>query len=212
MRPRDRGTIVLVGSALAYRGIPLQAAYCAAKHALQGFHDSLRTELLHDGSAVQVTMVQLPALNTPQFDWERSRLPRRAQPIPPIFQPEMAARAIAWAADHPRASRELVVGWSAVQAILADKLAPTYADHVLARSGYEGQQTDERELEGRPDNLWEPLDGPGGGDRGAHGRFDATARDTSWQLWANTHRRVLAALATALVGEVALAGIVSRRS
>jgi len=211
MLPRDRGTIVLVGSALAYRGIPLQAAYCAAKHAMQGFHDSLRTELLHDRSAVRVTMVQLPAVNTPQFDWSRSRLPRRAQPVPPIFQPEMAAHAIAWAADHPHASRELVVGWPALKAILADKLAPSFADHVLARSGYDDQQTDQPEPRGRADNLWEPLDGPGGGDHGAHGRFDATARDKSMQLWANTHRPALG-VAAMLVGGLALAGVVRKRA
>jgi NAD(P)-dependent dehydrogenase (short-subunit alcohol dehydrogenase family) len=208
MRPRDRGTIVLVGSALAYRGIPGQSAYCAAKHAMQGFHDSLRTELMHDGSNVNVTMVQLPAVNTPQFRWVKSRFPNRAQPVPPIFQPEVIAEGIAWAADHPEATRELIIGWPALKAIMGNKLVPSYADRVLARSGYASQQTDEPEDPNRPHNLWEPVDGPGGGDHGAHGAFDHRARDGSWQLWANTHRPTLAlaggALAALVAGAVAL--------
>ena len=173
MRPRDRGTIVQVGSALAYRAIPLQSAYCAAKHAVAGFTESLRTELLHDGSRVHVTTVHLPALNTPQFDWVKSRLPRRAQPVPPIFQPEVAARAIVWAAHQRR--REVWVGGPTVRAILADRLAPGYADRRLARAGYDAQQTDEPADPARPHNLWRPL----AGDHGAHGRFDDRARDWS---------------------------------
>jgi NAD(P)-dependent dehydrogenase (short-subunit alcohol dehydrogenase family) len=192
MLPRDRGHIVQVGSALAYRGIPLQAAYCGAKHAIQGFMDSLRAELLHDGSRVRVTMVQLPALNTPQFGWVRSRLPRKPQPVPPIFQPEVAARAIHWAARHPR--RELFVGWPTVVAIVGNKIAPGLGDWYLARTGFASQQTDEPADPHRPDNLWQPL----AGDHGAHGRFDARAAGGSAQLWATTHRAWVAALAAGL--------------
>lgn len=205
MQARDRGTIVLVGSALAYRGIPLQSAYCAAKHAMQGFHDSLRTELLHDESNVNVTMVQLPAVNTPQFRWVKSRLPNKAQPVPPIFQPELIADGIAWAADHPQATRELIIGWPALKAIIGNKLVPSYADRVLARNGYRAQQLDEPEDAARPHNLWEPLDGPGGGDRGAHGAFDERARTWSWQLWANTHRPTLALAAAGVLGALGAA-------
>jgi NAD(P)-dependent dehydrogenase (short-subunit alcohol dehydrogenase family) len=194
MRPRDRGVIVQVGSALAYRAIPLQSAYCAAKHAVQGFTESLRTELLHDASGVRVTMVHLPALNTPQFDWVKSRLPGRAQPVPPIFQPEVAARAIAWAARHER--RELSVGWPTVKAVYGNKLAPGYADRRLAETGYEAQQTDEPADPDRPNNLWEPLPG----DHGAHGRFDARARGHSLQLWLSLNWRRLALAGLSLAG------------
>ena len=211
MRPRDRGTVVLVGSALAYRGIPLQSAYCAAKHAMQGFHDSLRTELLHDRSNVKVIMVQLPAVNTPQFDWLKSRMPNRAQPVPPIFQPEVVAEGIVWAADNPDATRELVIGWPALQAIVGNKLVPGLADQVLARSGYSSQQTDEPEDPNRPDNLWHPVDDAGGGDRGAHGRFDRVARDSSWQLWANTHRGTVAVVGAAVLGMGAALALIGRR-
>jgi hypothetical protein len=207
MRPRDRGTIVFVGSALAYRGIPLQSAYCAAKHAVEGFHDSLRTELMHDDSNVKVTMVQLPAVNTPQFGWVKSRLPNKAQPVPPIFQPELIAEGIAWAADNPGASRELNIGWPAVKAIWGNKLAPTIADRVLADTGYSSQQTDEPEDPNRPNNLWEPV----AGDHGAHGAFDARARDASWQLWANTHRGLLAAATAGTLSLAALATALWRR-
>ena len=195
MVPRDRGVIVQVGSALAYRGIPLQSAYCAAKHAVQGFCESLRTELLHDGSRVHLTLVHLPALNTPQFDWVRSRLPRRAQPVPPIYQPEVAARAIVWSAHHRR--REVAVGWPTVTAIVGNKIAPMVAAHYLARTGIDAQQTDEPE-QPRADNLFEPPPG----DPGAHGRFDARASDRSPQFWVNAHRAPLgwgAALALGLV-------------
>jgi len=195
MTARNRGVIVQVGSALAYRGIPLQSAYCAAKHAVEGLCDSLRTELLHDGSAVKVTMVQLPALNTPQFDWVKSRLHGRAQPVPPIFQPEVAADAIVWAADHPR--REYFVGFPTVEAIVGDRIAAGLADHYLARAGYDSQQTSEPEDPNRPDNLWAPVDDDR--DFGAHGRFDATARSTSWELVVSKHRRAFAAAAVALM-------------
>lgn len=203
MLPRDRGSIVQVGSALAYRGIPLQSAYCASKHAIQGFCDSLRAELIHDGSHVRVTMVQMPALNTPQFDWVRSRLPNKAQPVPPIFQPEVAADAIVWAADHDR--REVFVGQSTVIAILGNRLAPWLGDWYLAKTGYEGQQTDEPRDPNSPDNLWEPLPG----DRGAHGRFDEQAQGSSWQLWATTHRSWLA-LAGAGAASAAIAAFLGR--
>ena len=182
MLPRDRGVIVEVGSALAYRGIPLQAAYCGAKHALQGFVDSLRCELLHDQSRVRVTMVQLPALNTPQFSWVKSRLPRKPQPVPPIFQPEVAADAIVWAAFHDRP--ELYVGWPAVKAIVGNKIAPRFADWYLSRQGYEAQQTDEPVEVGRVDNLWQPVPG----DHGAHGDFDARSLSSSWQLRLAKHK------------------------
>jgi short-subunit dehydrogenase len=187
MQPRDRGTIVQVGSALSYRSIPLQAAYCAAKHAINGFTDSLRSELIHDRSAVRLTAVHMPALNTPQFSWVLSRLPRKPQPVPPIFQPEVGARAVYWAAHHAR--RELWVGWPTVQAILGDKLVPGLLDRYLASAAWDGQQHDGAADPNRPSNLWEPAPG----DYGAHGAFDAQATDRSYQLWATTHRPALAA-------------------
>jgi NAD(P)-dependent dehydrogenase (short-subunit alcohol dehydrogenase family) len=196
MLPRDRGVIIQVGSALAYRGIPLQAAYCAAKHAIQGFTDSLRCELLHDRSHVRVTMIQMPALNTPQFHWVKSRLPHKAQPVPPIFQPEVAAEAIVWAAHHPR--REVYVGWPTVKAIVGDKLAPGLADRYLARTGYASQQYDGPADPEQPSNLWRPLPG----DYGAHGDFDARATPWSLQFWANTHRRTLALTGLGIVGAI----------
>ena len=186
MLPRDRGVIVQVGSALAYRGIPLQAAYCAAKHAVQGFCDSFWCELLHDNSNVKVTMVQMPALNTPQFGWVKSRLPRKAQPVPPIFQPEVAAEAIYFAAHNPR--REFYVGLPTVKAIVADKIAPGLLDRYLARTGYDSQQCDGAEDPNRLDNLWDPIPG----DHGAHGAFDASARSWSPQLWTSEHRKWVA--------------------
>jgi NAD(P)-dependent dehydrogenase (short-subunit alcohol dehydrogenase family) len=190
MLPRDHGVIVQVGSALAYRGIPLQAAYCAAKHAVQGFCDSLWCELLYDNSNVKVTMVQMPALNTPQFGWVKSRLPRKAQPVPPIFQPEVAAEAIYFAAHNPR--REFHVGLPTAGAIIADKLAPGLLDRYLARTGYDSQQHNDKEDPNRPDNLWQPV----AGDHGAHGAFDARARNWSPQFWTSKHR---ASIATAVV-------------
>ena len=199
MLPRDRGVIVQVGSALAYRGIPLQSAYCAAKHAVQGFCDSLRCELLHDKSHVRLTMVQLPALNTPQFGWVKSRLARKAQPVPPIFQPEVAAEAIYFAAHNPR--REFYVGLPSVEAIVANKIAPGFLDHYLARTGYDSQQYDGAEDPNRPNNLWQAVSG----DHGAHGAFDARARSWSPQLWASEHRTLisLAALALGISGVLA---------
>jgi short-subunit dehydrogenase len=179
MLPRDRGAIVQVGSALAYRGIPLQAAYCAAKHAIQGFTESLRCELLHDGSRVHVSMVQLPAMNTPQFDWVKSRLPHRAQPVPPIYQPEIAADAIVWASTERR--REISVGATTAAAIWGDKIASPLIDHYLARTGYDSQQTDEPADPHRRDNLWQPLPG----DHGAHGRFGDRSATVSPQTWLN---------------------------
>jgi NAD(P)-dependent dehydrogenase (short-subunit alcohol dehydrogenase family) len=187
MLPRDRGTIVQVGSALAYRSIPLQAPYCAAKHAVHGFTQSLRTELLHDGSNVRVSEVQLPAENTPQFDWGRAKLPRRPQPVPPIFQPEVAAKAIEHAALH--GPRELLVAWPTVKAVFGERIAPGLLDRYLARTGFDAQQTDEP-LDGeRPGNLFDPVPG----DYGAHGRFDDEARWRSLLLDVNLWgRRLLA--------------------
>jgi NAD(P)-dependent dehydrogenase (short-subunit alcohol dehydrogenase family) len=207
MKPRDRGSIVQVGSALAYRGIPLQAAYCAAKHAVQGFCDSLRTELLHDGSGVRLTMVQLPALNTPQFDWVKSRLKGRGQPVPPIFQPEVAADAIVWASSQDR--REVFVGAPTVIAIVGNKFAPGLGDWYLARQGYSSQQTDEPEDPNRPHNLWSPVDDDR--DFGAHGRFDARSKDRSWQFWATEHRTSLAAAFAGVLGiAAAVGGVIAR--
>jgi len=200
MLPRDHGTIVQVGSALAYRGIPLQSAYCAAKHAIQGFCDSLRCELLHDKSGVRLTMVQLPALNTPQFGWVKSRLPRKAQPVPPIFQPEVAAEAIYFAAHNPR--REFYIGLPSVKAIVANKIAPGLLDHYLARTGYDSQQYDGPEDHNRPDNLWQPVPG----DHGAHGAFDARESNWSPQLWTSEHRTWIGigVMTLALSGIIAL--------
>jgi hypothetical protein len=198
MLPRDCGVIVQVGSALAYRGIPLQSAYSAAKHAIQGFTESLWTELRHDGSRVRVTIVQLPALNTPQFDWSRARLPWQPQPVPPIYQPEVAAEAVLWALDHDRP--ELYVGFSTLAAIVGNKIAPRLADRYLAWTGYESQETEEPLGRGRRENLWVPLPG----DHGARGRFDHRAHPRSMHLWLTTHRGgVAAAMATAL----AMAGL-----
>jgi NAD(P)-dependent dehydrogenase (short-subunit alcohol dehydrogenase family) len=194
MLPRDRGSIIQVGSALAYRGIPLQSAYCAAKHAIQGFCDSLRAELLHDKSRVTLTMVQLPAMNTPQFEWVKSRLPRRAQPVPPIFAPEVAADAIVWASRQAR--REVFVGGPTAVAIVGNKIAPGLGDRYLARTGFDSQQTTEREEPDRPDNLWRPVDDIR--DFGAHGRFGTRAKPNSWQLWMTEHRGAIAAASAAV--------------
>lgn len=182
MMRRDRGTIVQVGSVLAHRSIPLQSAYCGAKHAIRGFTDSVRSELTHDDSKVHITMVQLPAVNTPQFDWVRSNLERRAQPVPPIFQPEVAADAIFWAAHRRR--REMYVGASTVKAIWGNKVAPGLIDRYLARTNYEAQQTGEPENPERRDNLYEAVPG----EYEAHGRFDDRARKTSAQLWFSKHK------------------------
>jgi NAD(P)-dependent dehydrogenase (short-subunit alcohol dehydrogenase family) len=199
MLPRDRGSIVQVGSALAYRGIPLQSAYCAAKHAIQGFMDSLRTELLHDGSAVQVTSVHLPAMNTPQFRWVKSRLPHTAQPVPPIYQPEIAAEAIHWAAHHER--REIWVGAPTVLSVFGNRLAPGVLDRYLGRNGYESQQTGEPENPQRPDNLWAPVPGH----QAAHGVFGDRARVHSLQAWATLHRGLALSLGLSALGALAVA-------
>ncbi|MFL6528516.1 MAG: SDR family oxidoreductase [Chthoniobacterales bacterium] len=196
MLPRDRGVIVQVGSALAYRGIPLQSAYCAAKHAIQGFCDSLRCELLHDKSNVRVVMVQMPAMNTPQFDWVKSRLPRKAQPVPPIFQPEVAADAVVYAAHSNR--REVYVGGPTVEAVVGNKIAPAFADWYLSRNCFDAQQTDEPENPSRADNLYEPVDADR--DHGTHGRFDSRSSDFSVQVWANKNRNWLALGAVGLLG------------
>jgi NAD(P)-dependent dehydrogenase (short-subunit alcohol dehydrogenase family) len=201
MLPRDCGRIIQVGSALAYRGIPLQSAYCGAKHAIQGFTESLHCELLHDKSHVKICMVQMPALNTPQFGWVKTRLPRHPQPVPPIFQPEVAADAIVWASEHDR--RELYVGAPTTATILGDKVASEALDHYLGRTGFKSQQTDEPVDKDRPNNLWEPVPG----DAGAHGQFDSRAHDSSFQLSATTHRRYILPTAAA-----ALAGLVFKKS
>ncbi|MFD0744791.1 SDR family oxidoreductase [Phytohabitans flavus] len=205
MVPRRWGTIVQVGSALAYRGIPLQTAYCGAKHAIQGFTEALRCEMIHDRTNVNVTMVQLPAVNTPQFDWVLSRLPRRAQPVPPIYQPEVAADAIVFAADHPQ-RREFWVGWSTALSILGNRLVPRLMDFYLARTGYGSQQTDAPRDPDRPSNLWRPVDGPDGDVHGAHGSFDDRSRQAGPQVWLSKHRgSVVGATMSAAGGVAALA-------
>lgn len=197
MRPRDRGSIVQVGSALAYRAIPLQAAYCGAKHAVEGFTESLRSELLHEGSRVRISIVQMPALNTPQFDWCKTRLPGRPRPVAPIFQPEVAAQAIVYAAHHRRP--ELYVGLSSLVTVMANKFIPKLLDRYLARSAWRGQQAKEPVDPNRPDNLWQPVTS----DVGARGRFSHEAYDTSAQLWASERRGWFAlagAAGAALIG------------
>jgi NAD(P)-dependent dehydrogenase (short-subunit alcohol dehydrogenase family) len=210
MRARDRGAIVQVGSALAYRGIPLQSAYCGAKHAIQGFHESLRCELMHENSNVRVTMVQMPAVNTPQFSWVLSKLPRHAQPVPPIYQPEVAAEAVLYAADHPQ-RREYWVGGSTAATLVANAVAPGLLDRYLGRTGYASQQTDEPRNPDQPANLWEPADGDTGHDFGAHGDFDPVAKNGSMQLWASQHHGLLAAVGATVAGAVAGASAWRRR-
>lgn len=195
MLPRDEGTIIQVGSALAYRGIPLQSAYCGSKHAIQGFTESVRTELLHEESDVQLSMVQMPALNTPQFEWVKSRLPNKPQPVPPIYQPEVAADAIVWAAHHDR--DELWVGRSTMKAILGNRIIPRRLDRKLAHSGWGSQMTDKTENSDRAYNLWEPVDDEE--DYGAHGQFDERARSRSYLLWATTHPKHLLTLGLSLI-------------
>ncbi|MEO7981968.1 MAG: SDR family oxidoreductase [Sporichthyaceae bacterium] len=203
MKPRDRGVVVQVGSALAYRGIPLQTPYCGAKHAIQGFHEALRCELLHEKSGVHVTMVQMPAVNTPQFSWVLSRLPRHPQPVPPIYQPEVAARAVVHAADHPH-RREYWVGASTAATLMANAVAPGLLDRYLWRTGFDSQQTKEPRDPDAPVNLWEPADADR--DFGPHGVFDDTSHARSPQLWASQHHGVVAAAAGA-VGVAALAAL-----
>ena len=201
MKPRDRGVVVQVGSALAYRGIPLQTAYCGAKHAIQGFNEALRCELLHEKSGVHVTMVQMPAVNTPQFSWVLSRLPRHAQPVPPIYQPEVAARAVVYAADHP-GRREYWVGATTAATLAANAVAPGLLDRYLGRTGFDSQQTQQPRDPDAPENLWEPADADR--DFGAHGIFDDKSHPRSAQLWASQHHGAVAA-AAGLVGAAALA-------
>jgi NAD(P)-dependent dehydrogenase (short-subunit alcohol dehydrogenase family) len=201
MLPRDRGIIIQVGSALAHRSIPLQSAYCASKHAILGFHESLLSELIHDGSHVRTTMVQMPAMNTPQFDWAKSRLPRQTQPVPPIFQPEVGADAVHHAV-RTDVGRELLVAWPTVKAVFGEKLVPGYIDRKLGRDGYSGEETSVPADPNRPDNLWSPAPGA----YGAHGRFDDRSRDVSVELWL-AKRKPWIALAGAIVAGVALSGI-----
>lgn len=196
MLPRDRGRIIQIGSALVYRGIPLQSAYCGSKHAIQGFTESVRAELRHEKSNVKISMVQLPAVNTPQFGWVKSRLPHKAQPVPPIYQPEVIADGVTYLADHYR--RQLFIGLSTVIVIQANKLVPAFGDWYLARTGYKSQQTNQPEDPNRPNNLWKPVDEDR--DYGAHGAFDDKAKEKSWELWADTHRGLLALAAAALMG------------
>jgi NAD(P)-dependent dehydrogenase (short-subunit alcohol dehydrogenase family) len=199
MLPRDRGTVVQVGSALAYRAMPLQAPYCGAKFAIRGFTDSIRTELIHDNSNVHITMVHLPAVNTPQFNWCKTRLPNQPQPVPPIYQPEVPAEAIVWAAEHRR--RELWVGKSTVKAIIGNKLVPAFADWYLGKTGYRSQQTAQPVNGERPSNLYEPVDGM----HATHGIFDERATMRSPQVWLSEHRSWLAGGAAALAGLALLA-------
>jgi NAD(P)-dependent dehydrogenase (short-subunit alcohol dehydrogenase family) len=203
MRPRNRGRILQIGSALAYRSIPLQSAYCAAKHALLGFTESLRCELLHEGSRVSVTMFELPAVNTPQFRWVRSLLPRKPQPVPPIYQPEVIAEAVYWASESGR--KELVIGWPTREALLAEKLIPGLADRYLARTNYDAQQTDEQAPPGRRDNLFHPVPELAS----THGDFDDRARSSSAWFWLTKNRP---ALLGGLAGAVALFWLLQRRS
>ena len=210
MRTRDRGTIVQVGSALGERSIPLQSAYCGAKHAINGFTESLRTELMHDGSNIHVTVVQMPAVNTPQFSWVLSRLPNHPQPVPPIYQPEVAARGVVFAADHPQ-RKQYWVGASTVGTLVGQRIVPALLDRYLARTGYQSQQTADKAAPGRPNNLWEPVDGTDGRDHGAHGEFDGQAHRRAPQLWFSHHARVLSAVAAVTVTAAGAAAAWLRR-
>ena len=203
MRLRDRGTIINVGSALVYRSVPLQAVYCGAKSAIRGFTDALRSELFHDRSNIKITMVHLPAVNTPQFDWAKNKMGYRAQPVPPIYQPEVPARAIAFAARNHR--REIWVGFSTVVAIVANRIAPGLADRYLAWFGYSSQMSKQRESPEAPDNLYQPVAGA----FAAHGRFDAKARDSSWEMVTSRHRDALTVIG--LVGLVAGLHLAAKR-
>jgi NAD(P)-dependent dehydrogenase (short-subunit alcohol dehydrogenase family) len=205
MLPRDRGVIIQVGSALAHRSIPLQAAYCASKHAIMGFHESLLSELMHDGSHVRTTMVQMPAMNTPQFDWAKNRMPRRPQPVPPIFQPEVGAAAVHHAV-RTDVGREFLVAWPTVKAVVGEKFVPAFIDRKFGRSGYAGEQTAEKADPDQPDNLWEPVPGA----YGAHGRFDDRAKDASVELGISMHRHWLAAAVVAVVSGAAITAFFRR--
>ncbi|MBP0459863.1 SDR family oxidoreductase [Streptomyces montanisoli] len=216
MIPRDRGTIVQVGSALGQRSIPLQSAYCGAKHAVNGFTSSIRTELMHDGSNVHITVVQMPAVNTPQFSWVLSRLPKHPQPVPPIYQPEVAARAVVHAARRPR-RKQYYVGASTVGTLLADKVAAGLLDRYLARTGYDSQQTETDVDDDRHANLWAPADGDGseggekGRDYGAHGIFDDSSHDRSAQVWLSQHARLAWSASAALAAAGAAAAVWAAR-
>jgi NAD(P)-dependent dehydrogenase (short-subunit alcohol dehydrogenase family) len=199
MRPRNHGTIVQVGSALSERSIPLQSAYCGAKHAINGFTSSLRCELMHEKSDIDVTVVQMPAVNTPQFAWVLSRLPNKPQPVPPIYQPEVAAKAVLYAADHPR-KRQYWAGGSTVATLAANRVVPALLDKYLARTGFDAQQTDEAADPDRRANLWEEVDGRHGRDFGAHGSFDERSHARSWQLLVSEKARGLGLPAAAAVG------------
>jgi len=203
MTERNSGHLIQIGSALAFRGIPLQSVYCASKHALNGLYDSLRAELLHDGSRVQITSVHMPAMNTPQFRLGLAKMPHKAQPVPPIYQPEVAARAVVWASEHRR--REVWVGASTVATILGNRLASGLLDHYLGRTGYSSQQTDEPVEPDAPDYLFSPVPG----DHGTHGPFDDQAHRRSLQLPLTLHRRALAA-GVGLLGAVSV-GLARRR-
>jgi short-subunit dehydrogenase len=198
MLPRNAGSIIQIGSALAYRSIPLQAAYCGAKHAIAGFTDSLRSELIHDRRNIHLTMVQLPAMNTPQFTWCRSKMPNHPQPVPPIFQPEVAAERIVWASHHRR--REIFVGAPTVIAIEANKLVPALGDYYLGRTGFDSQQTQEPVPKDRPDNLFEPLPG----DFGAHGAFGRQAHEQAATTWLAEHKGITALAGAAALGALAI--------
>ncbi len=195
MRTRNRGTIINVGSALAYRSVPLQSIYCGAKFAIRGFTDALRSEIIHDGLDIHITMVDLPAVNTPQFDWALNKMGRKAKPVAPIFQPEVPARAILFAATHHR--RDIWVGFPTIKAILANRIAPGLIDKYLAKAGYSGQLADQRLPPDAPSNLYEPVPG----DYGAHGRFDSRARDGSWEMFTDRHRDAF------WIGALGLAGL-----
>ncbi|MGI4944253.1 MAG: SDR family oxidoreductase [Janthinobacterium lividum] len=204
MRPRNQGSIVNVGSALAYRSVPLQSIYCGAKFAIRGFTDSLRSELIHDKCKVTLTMVDLPAVNTPQFDWARNKMGRKAQPVPPIYQPEVPARAIVFGAFHPR--RQIWVGFPTVVAVLANRIAPGLIDRYLAKSGYSGQLAQASEPTDAPDNLFQPVRGA----YGAHGRFDGRhPRTGSWEMFTSRHRTAF--WAATFVGVAAMAHQLARR-
>ena len=202
MKPRDRGVIIHVGSALAFRGIPLQSAYCGSKHAIEGFVESLRAELSHEGSHVRVSTAHMPGMNTPQFDWVKSKLSHRAQPVPPIYQPEVAAQALYWMSQHDRPY--LLVGLPTVATVWANRIAPSLTDRYLAKTGFKSQQTSQPEDPDRPSNLWEPVPGH----QSAHGRFDERSHARSWQLFATTHRKPLLAAA----GAVGAAAVMLRRA
>ncbi|HET8551906.1 MAG TPA: SDR family oxidoreductase [Gammaproteobacteria bacterium] len=205
MLPRDRGTIIQVSSALAYHSVPLQSPYCGAKHAINGYTESLRSELMHRNSAVRVTTIDMPGLNTPQFDWALNRMPKRPRPVAPVYQPEVAARAIVWAAHHNR--RRLYVGLSSLLMIWLDKFAPGLLDRYMAKSAVSGQMTSEPADPDHPDNLWQPVSG----DHGARGRFSDEAHEHSIQFWATTHRSWLMMVGTAVAAGAVYAGMHRRR-